>query len=243
MTPLMWCMPADKGGTFECLLRNSADPNKFLTMDFSGAGGSESECVMLQSALLLDAEGFALVLEHGGDCKITRRPDGGVPVVATYHGATPLEVALGGVAKDSITKVRLLQAKGVDITETRRGQPAAMLAVFGGHFDVALLMLDQGADCTLYDREDFRLAHRIAQCLPTEVKPMFERFGWDLLSEADQYRVLEIMKHLEKHGESVKQATDEMIAVQHIVNADGPDAGKELMKRFGRNEASLQQRR
>ena len=129
-------------------------------------------------------------------------------------------------------KVRLLQAKGVDITKMLRGTPAPMLAVFGGHFDVALLMLDQGADCTLYDREDFRLAHRIAQCLPIEVKPMFERYGWDQLSDVDQYRVLQIVKHLEKHGESVKQATDEMIDFQRIVKADGPDAGKELMSRF-----------
>ena len=60
MTPLVWCMPADKGGVFECLLRNGADPNKFLTDSFAGPGGRESDCVMFQSAVLLDAEGFAL---------------------------------------------------------------------------------------------------------------------------------------------------------------------------------------
>lgn len=229
MTPLMWCMPADKGGVFECLLRNGADPNKFLTMDFAGKGGRESECVTLQSALLLDAEGFALVLENRGDCHIERRPQGGVPVVPNYRGGTPLESALGGVAKDSITKVRLLQAKGVDITQTLRGTPAPMLAVFGGHFDVALMMLDQGADCKLFDRENFRLAHRIAQCSPGEVKPTFDRFGWDRLSEVDRYRVLQIVKHLEKHNESLEEATTEMIAFQRIVKASGMEAGNKMM--------------
>ncbi len=229
MTPLLWCMPADKGGVFECLLRNGADPNRFLTMGFAGAGGDESECVTLQSALLLDAEGFALVLENKGDCHIERRPVGGVPAVPNYRGDTPLEKVLGGVAKDSITKVRLLQAKGVDITQTLRGTPAVMLAVEGGHFDVALLMLDQGADCKLYGRENFRLAHRVAQCLPGEVKPTFDRYGWDQLSDVDQYRVLQIVKHLEKHNEALKEATTEMISYQRMVKASGRDAGKKMI--------------
>ena len=229
MTPLMWCMPADKGGVFECLLRNGADPNKSLTMDFAGKGGRESDCVTLESALLLDAEGFALVLENKGDCHIERRPHGGVPVVPNYRGGTPLESALGGVAKDSIMKVRLLQARGVDITQTLRGTPAVMLAVEGAHFDVALLMLDQGADCKLYGRENFRLAHRVAQCLPGEVKPTFDRYGWDQLSDVDQYRVLQIVKHLEKHNEALKEATTEMISYQRMVKASGRDAGKKMI--------------
>ena len=104
-----------------------------------------------------------------------------------------------------------------------------MLAVYGSHFDVALLMLDQGADCRLYDRENFRLAHRITQCLPGEVKPTFDRDGWDRLSEVDQYRVLQIVKHLEKHGESLKEATSEMIAYQRMVQLSGREAGIKTM--------------
>ncbi len=229
MTPLMWCMPADKGGVFECLLRNGADPNQFLTMGFAGPGGDESECVTLQSAQLLDATGFALVLENKGDCHIERRPIGGVPVVPDYRGDTPLENVLGAVATDSIMKVRLLQAKGVDITQILRGAPAVMLAVESGHFDVALLILDQGADCQLYGRENFRLAHRVAQCLPGGAKPTFDRYGWDRLSEVDRYRVLQIVKHLEKHGESVKEAASEIVAYQRMVNASGREAGNKLM--------------
>ena len=83
---------------------------------------------------------FEAVFDHGGDpnlvCKSKFR-----------FKETPLLILIAGSASDKTEKVKLLIKKGANLNyQDTIGETPAMSAAGHGHFDIALLLLEAGAD-------------------------------------------------------------------------------------------------
>lgn len=157
VTPLVWCLPLDND-IFEYLLRSGANPNVFADPEFAGAAFRKDECVTFIAALQYDAETFGLLLDCGGDPNL-RDP---------YLGSVPMGYATGVNTVDAITKVRLLLAKGADPNSVYRGKPAISNTIDSGLIDISLLLLQAGADPTVYGRENLLPAHYAAERMSRE---------------------------------------------------------------------------
>ena len=157
VTPLVWCLPVDND-VFEYLLRSGADPNVITDPGFAGAAFRKDSCVTFIAALRYDAETFGLLLDCGGDPNV-RDP---------YLGSIPLQYATGLNTVDAITKVRLLLAKGADPNSMFRGKPALSNTIDSGLIDISLLLLQAGADPTVYGRENLLPAHYAAERMSRE---------------------------------------------------------------------------
>ena len=206
MTPLLWAYPDRKLDRFECLLRHGADPNVYFESDFGVAnrpfhphptGGSNFKdrgCQAGQTVLHLACSSpvidyLRLVIAHGGDVNLEDKKT----------GQAPLNIVLDRSFYDMKERVELLLAKKPDVNHYstyQLGYPT-MQAAQAGRYDVALLLLESGADAGLYQPEHERkLVHivlREKRNLPHLTPP-----------KAAEYQAL--VQWLENHGESLAQA-------------------------------------
>jgi ankyrin repeat protein len=206
MTPLLWAFPDRKLERFECLLRHGADPNVLIESNFGTPGrpfhphfdgGSFFEdrgCRAGQAVIHLACQSpvldyLKLVMAHGGDANLAEKET----------GRTPLSIVLNRGLSDAKERVTLLLASGADPNRYSRYHLAypTMQAVNNGQYDVALGLLEAGADPKLYQPDGVRkLIHFVFR-----KQKDARHFSKQLASDFSA-----LVEWLEQHGESLEQA-------------------------------------
>lgn len=100
--------------------------------------------------------------------------------------------------RDRLARVQALIEKGGDLDEVKYGAPPCIQAVsWGGQYDIALLLLEAGADFNIYVyRQNTKMVHVVAR--------EKERLPYVTPSQRRDYGRL--VSWLERHGESISQA-------------------------------------
>ena len=207
MTPLLWAFPDNKLERFTKLLEHGANPNVAIESDLNTHGGFRSGDSVTHMACGTQFAGyFEAVFAHGGDPNLIR--EGIIP------GDTPLFSVIKGAGPNKLTHVRMLIEKGADLNQMNGAwQTPVMQAVsWGGQYDVALLLLNAGADHRNYKpKSNTTLVHIVAM-------EDDRKSTWTSKQAAD-YEML--VKWLEDHGESIEQANADIKRWQSWIMSTG----------------------
>lgn len=162
MTPLLWAYPDNRLPRFRWLLEHGADQNVVVESDFNSRNyitpGDSVTVIACQTSF---PGYFDAVFDHGGD------PN--QPCVQLLglgdqtHNESPLNAVIGTLGRkpeEKVKQVMRLIALGADMNALNPAATPVMEAVlWPGQFDLALLMLEAGADFRKYmdDRENVLL--------------------------------------------------------------------------------------
>jgi hypothetical protein len=195
MTPLLWAYPDNRLPRFKWLLEHGANPNVVVESDFSSHGFlSPGDSVTLIVCWTSFPGYFDAVFDHGGD---PNHPYSGKasfkcpPLMAVVN-------ALGQEPEEKLKQVKRLIALGADMNSLYPHVTPAMRAVgWPGQFDLALLMLEAGADFRKYmDDGHKRLIHLVAM----------QEDRLDEYSPEKLAKFRELVQWLEDRGESYEEA-------------------------------------
>jgi ankyrin repeat protein len=159
MTPLLWSFPDNKLDRFVLLLRRGANPNIIVESDFGTRSGiMPGEAVSHMAAETVFDGYFDEVFARGGDPNLISNS------AATLHN-TPLFCLIEGRAKSKLVKAKTLIKQGANLNYVNgAGATPAMAAVSRGRYDIALALLDAGADYRKYQSNKAqRLVHVVAR--------------------------------------------------------------------------------
>lgn len=191
MTPLLWAFPDNKPERFEKLLEHGADPNIIVTSDFNTkmSGIVPGDSMTHMACRTHFPKYFDLVFEHGGDPNLVNEGD---------FENTPIFAVITGSARDKPEKIKRLAKLGVDLDVPVRGATPAMQATtWGRQYDVALSLLEAGADYRVYrENSNSRLIHLVIQrehLLP-------------VMTEEQKADYNKLVQWLKDHGESFDEA-------------------------------------
>lgn len=193
MTPLLWAFPDNKLERFTRLLEHGADPNVLFQSDF----GTRSALLPGEAVTHLACEThfdgyFEAVFKYGGDPNLKS-------TCAVKMESPPLFCVITGRASNKLEKVKLLIERGADINLLDgNGITSTMHAVsWGGQFDIALLLLEKGANYRKYQRNQIqKLVHIVAR-----MDPQLPSYNARQLASYQN-----LVTWLSDHGESVEQA-------------------------------------
>jgi hypothetical protein len=190
VTPLLWAFPAKDPQPFTRLLELGADPDVYVTTDVNTKGIIRpGDSVTILAARSPVSERFGAVMEHDGD------PNGTNPISKETVISTIVQFG-GAAAKE---RVKLLVEKGVDLNRADgSGVPPVIDAVsWFSQFDLALLMLEAGADYGKYvENQNSKLIHAV----------LSERPGLKRLTPQQRADHAKLLKWLVDKGESVEDA-------------------------------------
>lgn len=193
MTPLLWAYPDNKLKRFKRLLELGANPNIIVESDFNTRGGLRAGDSVTYMACKTSFPGyFEAVFANGGDPNLITN--------GIISKETPLFAIIQGSASNKLAKVKILIDKGADLDHLDgSGMTSTMTAVgWGGQFDIALLLLEAGADPGIYQSNQ-------AQKL-THVMVRQETGHLQYASPQQKEAYQKIVNWLEKHGESLDEA-------------------------------------
>jgi hypothetical protein len=195
MTPLLWAFPDNKPERFKKVLELGADPNVIVESDFNtqGRGIRPGDSVTHMACKTWFPKHFDYVFAHGGDANLWHRE----------KHRPPLQLLLVGPAKDKKQKVQKLIDLGADLNANRGDEytggstPVITATSTFGQYDLALLLLEAGADYQVYLADDhIKLIHVVA--MAEKRRPQ-----WSPQQERDYQNLVD---WLESHGESVESA-------------------------------------
>lgn len=161
MTPLLWAFPDNKLERFKCLLAHGADPNVIFQSNFGASGGlREGESVTHMATGTRFPGYFEAVYAYGGDPNLVKQ------TVALGKGDAALHIVITSPVTNKRDKLRRLIDMGADLDHIRGGNestPAMQAVTWFGQYDLALLLLEAGADPHVYSHEtsNLRLVHLI----------------------------------------------------------------------------------
>lgn len=189
MTPLLWAFPDNKPERFIRLLQHGADPNVIVTSQFNtGRAGIQLGDSITHLAAKSRFHHFKHVMEHGGD-----------PNLVNEYNETPLFSVIKGSGGQRQERIQLLIDKGADLDHMSALEttPVMQAVSWGGQYRFALMLLNAGADHTVYRPDQLsRLVHivvwdekRMAIASPEQKKDYTELVAW-----------------LAEHGESIEEA-------------------------------------
>lgn len=192
MTPLLWAFPDNHLPRFKWLLEHGANPNIVVEGEFNTRQRITRGDSVTHMACDTSFPGyFEAVFDNGGDPNIRHTGPLG------FH-ETPLFAVITGAAANKAEKVKRLIDLGADMNALASGDtPVTQSVTWFGQYDLALMMLEAGADFRKYMENDaMRLIHvvvrqerRLGQYTPEQ------RAGFH-----------ELVKWLEDHGESYEEA-------------------------------------
>lgn len=194
MTPLLWAFPGNHSERFIRLLKAGADPNVYVASDFGTKGAIRSgDCVTILAAKSPFMSHFSAVMGHGGDANARN---------SNTQESVLLAVIRSGKA-DAKDRIGLLIEHHVDLNNVEgSGKPPVIEAVsWFAQFDVALLMLEHGADHRAYiEEQNSRLIHAVLR----------ENKGLSRLTAERQAQHAKLLKWLKDKGESIEEATADL---------------------------------
>jgi hypothetical protein len=182
MTPLMWAFPDEMFERFNLLLELGADPNIKITDNLGVQSGfMKGDSVTTMSAKTRFANYFEAVMKHGGD-----------PNMRNGFNQPVLHSIIEAPIKDCKSRCALALKQGADIEGRWAGGTPVITAVICGKFDIAIFLLEQGADSKAYhDDELLRVIHLVLRKekdlgrLPPEYLISFERLTEWLRSDGE----------------------------------------------------------
>jgi ankyrin repeat protein len=210
MTLLLWAFPDNKLDRFKKLLEHGADPNVITKSDFNTHGGFHrggGDSVTHMACRTEFPGYFEAVFDHGGDPNLIRD--------SSVKGETPLFSVITGAGPNKKAHLQTLIDKGADLNHTdSTGGTAAMYAVgWGGQFDIALMLLEAGADPKIYQSNEVqKLSHVVVRQESGHLKTATPQ------QKADYDK---LVKWLEDHGESMDQARADLKRWASWNNATG----------------------
>ena len=192
MTPLLWAFPDNQLPRFKWLLEHGANPNVVVEGEFNTRQSiSSGDSVTLMSCKSAFPGYFEAVFDNGGDPNIRHTGPLGFE-----H--TPLFAVITRGSGDKAAKIRRLIDLGADINDRGTGGTPVMQAVtWGGQYDLALMMLEAGADHQVYQHNDYRRLIHVVAGQERRLKKY---------SPEQQAGFHKLVKWLEDHGESYEEA-------------------------------------
>lgn len=192
MTPLLWAFPDDKLARFTRLLEHGANPNVIIQSDLNtrGAYFGRGESVTHLACLTKYPGYFEAVFAHGSDPNLLRNK--------RIKGDTPLHSVIFGLGPNKAEHVRILIDRGAKLDQMNGGWATPVMDAVGkGRYDIALMLLEAGADWRIYvPMSNTRLVHIVAMRED-------RRQTWTPKQAADYQK---LVQRLEDHGESIEQA-------------------------------------
>ncbi len=209
MTPLLWAFPDDHLQAFEKLMKHGADPNVVIDPQLIPPQNAfyPKDSVTQIVCRSEKQKYFDLVFENGGD-----------PDFPGWFGDSPIFAVIQYGPYKKVRIEKLLQV-GADIDRTsNNGSTAVMVATrWGGQYDIALQLLEAGADYQIYDRFA-KLIHTVA----SEEKRALSS------SETKQKKYWQLVKWLEDHGESIAAAKVDQARWKKWIEELGPEKSAKL---------------
>jgi hypothetical protein len=216
ITPLLWAMPDNHRERVRLLLEKGADPNVYITTNLGvpqafQVGDSVTHMVSRSSFPY-----FADVFEFGGDpnlpCKTKLR-----------EGMTPIfSVITAGYDKKN--RIKILLQKGADINSNTDTTPFIQAITWGGQYDIAMYLIENGADYKAYGATNqlSRGIHFLAQA----PKGLLKVAGPQQMADYDK-----LVKFLEDHGETIADANKDWARWEEYDKAGTIAQSAELKKK------------
>lgn len=192
MTPLLWAFPDNNLPRFKWMLEHGANPNVVVEDEFNTGQNIARGDSVTQLACESSFPGyFETVFDHGGDPNLRR-------AAAVGASSTPLHTVIQFGGGDRRERVKRLIELGGDMNALAVGATPVMTAVgWGGQYDLAIMMLEAGADHRAYEESQIqRLIHRVVR--------EERRLNSATLEQKAKFH--ELVKWLEDHGESYAEA-------------------------------------
>jgi len=200
MTPLLWAFPDNNLPRFRWLLEHRANPNVVVESGFGTRGRIREGDSVTHLACSTSFPGyFDAAFDHGGDPNLPFTMKLGLGLAdQNYSPLMAVTSALGLKPDEKQKRIRRLIALGADMNALTPSRTPVMDAVlWPGQFDLALLMLEAGADFRKYmDDEHKRLIHLVVM----QERRLVE------YSPEKRAKFHELVKWLEDHGESYEEA-------------------------------------
>jgi len=201
MTPLLWAFADNKLPSFKWLLEHGANPNVVVESDFGTKGQILVGDSVTHMVCLTSLPGyFDAVFDHGGDPNLPFSLKWGLGLADQNY--PPLKAVtsekLGLKPDEKLKRIKRLIALGADMNVlTPNATPVMYAVLWPGQFELALAMLEAGADFRRYmDDEAKRLIHVVAMQERRLVEYSPEKRA--------QFEAL--VKWLKDHGESYEEA-------------------------------------
>jgi ankyrin repeat protein len=192
MTPLLWAFPDNHLLRFKWLLEHGANPNVVVEGEFNTRQNiSRGDSVTIMACKTSPPGYFEAVFDHGGDANVRHTGPLG-------FSQTPLFAVITFGSGDRAAKIRRLIDLGADMNALSNGGTPVMQAVswFGQH-ELALMMLEAGADFRKYDEsESQRLIHIVVK----------QERRLNEYTPEQRAKFHELVKWLEDRGESYTEA-------------------------------------
>ncbi|QDU27812.1 Ankyrin repeats (3 copies) [Anatilimnocola aggregata] len=149
---------------------------------------------------------FEAVFEHGGDPNLVRTD-------RIFSGHTPLFAVIARGRGNKKEKIKFLIEKGANLDHMSGSWATpTMDALSGGRYDIALMLLDAGADHKVYQpKSNARLIHVV---IGEEHRSKI----WTPEQKADYEKVVQ---WLIDHGESVEEARADIARWKSWIDASG----------------------
>lgn len=192
MTPLLWAFPDNHLPRFKWLLEHGANPNVAVESEFGTRQRITAGDSVTHMACNTSFPGhFDAVFDHGGDPNLRHTGPLG------FH-QTPLFAVITSNVDEKKKKVNRLIELGADMNVLSCGATPVMTAAsWGGQHELALLMLNAGADYKTYQENEVqRLIHVVAR----------QERRLDEYTPEQRARFHELVQWLEDRGESYEQA-------------------------------------
>lgn len=192
-TPLLWALPPDRSRAFQALLEAGADPNVKLTSDVGTKGFLKSgDTVTLLTTRRGTVTQLRQVMEHGGDPQ----------AVDAKFGDSLIHAVIKAGGPDRKEKIAILIEHGAPLNSFSNLEvtPVMLAVTWGGQYDVALQLLEAGADYRVYKpKSNSKLVHKVV----TEEG----RLRQNGPAQKQDYEKLKAW--LEVHGESLDAARED----------------------------------
>jgi ankyrin repeat protein len=192
MTPLMWAFPDNKLERFKRLLELGADPNVIFQSDLNTRGNlGRGESITHMACETRFPGYFEAVFAHGGDPNLIKN--------GIIKLRTPLFSVISGGGPNKKAQIQILIDKGADLNHLDNAgtTPVGMAVGWGGQYDIALMLLEAGANYKIYKpRTNARLVHYV-------LNQESRKTAWTPTQKIDYEK---LVKWLEDHGESIDQA-------------------------------------
>jgi len=200
MTPLLWALPDNRLPRFKWLLEHGANPNVVIESDFNVRNYMSPGDSVTHMACKTSFPGyFDAVFDHGGDPNQPFFLKLGLGLAdQNYPPLMAVTSALRLKPDEKQKRIRRLIALGADMNALTPSRTPVMDAVlWPGQFDLALTMLEAGADFRMYmDDEHKRLIHLV----------VMQEDRLDEYSPEKRVKFQEVVKWLEDRGESYEEA-------------------------------------
>jgi ankyrin repeat protein len=230
MTPLLWAFPDNELPRFSWLLEHGANPNVVVEGDFNTRQSiSSGDSVTFMACKSSFPGYFDAVFDNGGDPNIRHTGPLGFK-----H--TPLFAVITRGSGNKAAKIRRLIELGADMNDRASGGTPVMQAVtWGGQYNLALMMLEAGADHQTYQHNEYRrLVHVVAG--------QERRLGQYAPEQRDGFHKL--VKWLEDHGESFEKAKADIARWDSWSGATfRQKMDAEIAERKAREKAAAEQKR